>query len=436
MDVSNVVTTSTVVQDKSVSRASFGTIGIFARHTLGPAVRTYATSAAGLAAMVADGIGTGHDAYVKLSAIASQEVKPPTVKIYKRSVANAQIVTMLPVVTTEGYIYDFAVKNQSGVSTTITYTVLAAATPTSIGTALAALIDAIAGVGAVASVGTITVTPTVAGDRFFIDVPRGDLTVKDTSTDAGIATDLAAGQLLDPSFYGVLTDGYSEAEINAAAAWAQANGKLYLGLSIDTDVFTGSATDVASDMETAAYTRCGPLPTRYQSTQAHAALMGRQLAQAPGSSDWNNKTLVASADNFTDSQLGFAVGKNASLFVSIAGLGVSHNVKASSGRLFDTTRDLDWFDANLAADLFSVLVNNEKIPYSAIGKALIQAAAERRGAIAISNGVFEPGSFAVQMPADGEDDPADKAAQVLRFTWTAIKSIGVAKIAVSGTVTV
>lgn len=436
MDVSNVVTTSTVVQDKSVSRASFGTIGIFARHTLGPAVRTYATSAAGLAAMVADGIGTGHDAYVKLAAIASQEVKPPTVKIYKRAVANAQTVTLIPVITTEGYIYNFAVKNQAGVSTAITYTVLAAATATTIGTALAALIDAIAGIGAVSVTGTITVTPTVAGDRFFIDVPKGDLTVKDTSADAGIATDLAAGQLLDPAFYGVLTDGYSESEINASAAWAQANGKLYLGLTNDSDVFTGSATDVASDMQTAGYTRCGVVATRYQSTQAHAALMGRQFAQSPGSSDWNNKVLIASADNLTDSQLAFAVGKNATLFLSIAGLNVTHNAKTSQGRLYDTTRDIDWFDANLAADLFSTLVNNEKIPYSAIGKALIQASAEKRGALAVSGGVFTPGTFAVQMPIDGADDPADKAAQLLRFTWTATKSIGIAKIAVSGTVSV
>lgn len=436
MDISNVVSVSTVVQDRSVSRASFGTIGIFARHTLGPAVRTYATSAAGLAAMVSDGIGTGHDAYVKVAAIASQEVKPPTVKIYKRAAANAQTVTLIPAVTTEGYIYDFQVKIPAGTTSTITYTVLASATATTIATALAALIDPLAGIGAVASTGTITVTPTAAGDRFFIDVPKGDLTVKDNSTDAGIATDLATGQALDPDFYGVLTDGYSEAEINAAAAWAQANGKLYIGLSNDSDVFTSSTTDVASDMETAAYTRCGLVASRYQTAQAHAAMMGRQFAQSPGSSDWNNKSLIGSADNLTQTQLGHATGKNVTLFAKIGNLGLTHNAKTSGGRLYDTTRDIDWFDANLAADLLTELANNEKLPYSAVGKSVIQASTERRGATAVSGGVFTPGSFAVQMPADGADDPADKAAQLLRFTWSAQKSIGIAKIAVSGTVSV
>jgi hypothetical protein len=434
MDISNVITVNTVVQDRSASRASFGTIAIFARHTLGPAVRTYDTNPAGLAAMVADGIGTGHDAYIKLSSISSQEVKPPRVKVYRRAAANAQTVTLLPLITAEGYVYDFTVKGPSGVSSTITYTVLAAATATTIGTALAALIDALAGVGAVSVTGTITVTPTVAGDRFFIDTPRNDFTRKDTSADAGIATDLATGQALDPDFYGVLTDGYSEAEINAAAAWCQANGKLFIGLSHDTEVITSASTDVASDMETAAYTRAGVAPSAYQTTQAHAALMGRQLAQSPGSSSWNNRALVANADNFTSTQLGHATGKNATIFGVFGGVGVTHNAKTSGGRLYDTTRDLDWFDANLATDLFLVLVNNEKVPYDARGKALIQAATERRGALATTAGVFEPGTFAVQMPADGADDPADKSVQLLRFTWSAVKSVGIDKIAVSGTV--
>lgn len=436
MDISNVVSVSTVVQDRSVSRASFGTIAIFARHTLGPAVRTYNTNPAGLAAMVSDGFSTGHDAYVKLSAIASQEVKPPTVKIYKRAAANAQAVTLIPTVTTEGYIYDFSVKGPTGITTAVTYTVLAAATTTTIGTALAALIDAAAGIGAVSVTGTITVTPTTAGDRFFVDVPKGDLTVKDTSADAGIATDLATGLALDPDFYGVLTDGYSEAEINAAAAWAQANAKMYIGLTNDSDVFTSSTTDIGSDMETAAYTRAGLVASRYQTAQVHAAFMGRFFAATPGSIDMNNKALIASADNFSATQLGHAVGKNVTLFAQIAGLGLTHNAKTSGGRLYDTTRDIDSHETNLAADLLTTLVNNLKLPYSAKGKAVIQASHDRRGDLDSKAGIFTEGSYVTDYPLDGADDPADKAAQLLRVSWSAQKSIGIAKIAVSGTVSI
>lgn len=432
--ISDVISSSTLIQDASAARQSFGSIGIFCGHSLGPAVLTYATDPSGLAAMVADGFGTGHDAYVKASAIARQEVKPPRVKIFKRATANAQTKTLLPTNTVEGYVYRFRVMF-GGITTEISYTVLASATPTTIGVAIAALIDAITGVDAAASSGTITVTPTVAGNRFFIDTFGAELTVKDTSSDAGIATDLAAGQLLDPDFYAVMTDGYSEAEINAAAAWCEANKKLYVALSNDSDVFTSSSTDIASDLKAAGYHRSGVLASRKQIPNMAAALVGRQLALDPGLSDWNNKRLVGESDNLTGTEQGHAVTKRASLFLNIAGLNVTHNVKAASGRLFDTTRDIDWFESNLAADELLVLVNNEKVPFNLVGKGLVQSAAERRGTLAERAGVFNPSTFVVTMPADGDDDPADKIAQTLRFSWAAEKQIGIAKMAITGTVT-
>jgi hypothetical protein len=431
--ISDVITVSTVIQDRSASRASFGSIGIFTAHTLGPAVRTYNTDPNGLAAMVSDGFTTGTDAYAKASAVARQSIKPPKIKIYRRATANAQAVTLLPTITTKDYVYRLSV-SYGGTKTDLAYTVLAAATQSTIGTAIAALIDALPGVGATALSGTITVTPTTVGDRFQIDTNGAELTVKDTSPDAGIATDLAAGQLADPDFYGVLTDGYSEAECNAAAAWCEANAKLYVALSSDSDIFTAATTDLASDFKNAGYNRCGVFASRKQSSQMAAAMLGRQLAMDPGRSDWNNKALVGEADNLTATEQANAVTKRASLFLSIAGINVTFNVKTGSARLYDTTRDIDYFEANLAADEFTTLVNTEKMPYTAVGKGQARATAERRGALSETQGIFVPNTFRVNIPKDGADDPADKAAQLLRFSYSAEKQVGIAKMAITGTV--
>jgi hypothetical protein len=114
---------------------------------------------------------------------------------------------------------------------------------------------------------------------------------------------------------------------------------------------------------------------------------------------------------------------------------LTYNVMAASGRLFDTTRDVDWFEANLQSDELAMLVNNEKLTYDAQGKALVEASARRRGSIAEGKGVFVTGSFDVDIPKDGEDDPADKADGLLRWSWTAQKLIGMRKMAISGEVT-
>src|SRR5690606_6065036 len=154
-------------------------------------------------------------------------------------------------------VYDFAV-DAGGIVTPLQYPVPGSADDEVVATGIVALIHAVTGVDCADDVGSMTVTPTTAGDRFFLDT-NSDLVVKDISADAGIATDLAAGQALDPDFYGVVTDGYSEAEINAAAAWCEANGKEFIGLTNDTDVVTASTTDVASDFYAAGYNRCGVL---------------------------------------------------------------------------------------------------------------------------------------------------------------------------------
>jgi hypothetical protein len=174
--------------------------------------------------------------------------------------------------------------------------------------------------------------------------------------------------------------------------------------------------------------------SRSQSSQPAAALMGRQLYFDPGLSQFNNRPLVGVADNLSATERGNAIGKRCGLFENVDGVNVSTNVQCGSGRLFDTTRDVDWFEANVAAEEFLALVRNEKVPYNIIGKGIIRAAFGKIAALAESRGVFEAGSTVFVAPKDGADDPADKAASKLKHTYSAKKSVGIALIDVAGTV--
>jgi hypothetical protein len=435
--INDIVSVSTVIQDASVSRPSFGSIGFIMKHPLGPARRIYPTNPDGLAAMVSDGLTTGHPAYLKLQAINSQEVKPPQIKLYNRTTGITQTVTLTVTDVRAGFLYQWEVQLPSGTKTAQSYSVPTSGSPTltTIATAIAALITALVGVQATASVAVITVTPDTVGDLFMINTFGPEFTFKDNSADAGIATELAAAQTLDRDFYAVVTDDASEAGCNAVAAWAQANKKIYEAPSADGDILTGSTTDLASDFKLAGYTRCGVMFSRSQSSCMAAALIGRQLSFDPGKSSWNNRPLVGVADNLTATEQANAVGKRCNMFVAVSGINVSFNVTTANGRLFETTRDVDWFESEIAAAEFEALVRNEIVPYDIVGKGIVKGAFMSVAATAETNGVFIPGSTKFTAPADGADASADVAIQRLKHGWTAKKRVPVRTIDIAGVVT-
>jgi hypothetical protein len=97
--------------------------------------------------------------------------------------------------------------------------------PTAIGTGTNQLVAALAG-----SAGSRTLTLTAAAAAKFFGLrvyKRAALSIKQDHADPGIATDLAAIKLESNAWYGLITLFNSEALCNAAAAWVEANSKLY-----------------------------------------------------------------------------------------------------------------------------------------------------------------------------------------------------------------
>lgn len=411
--LSHVVGFNVVIQDAAPSRASFGTIAVLAYHELGPERLVYDTTPDGRAAMLLDGFDESHDAYRKNLAIGSQNPKVPQIKVYNRAAPNAQALTLTPTVTAEGRKYEFEF---NGV--TISHTNGASETATTICDEFRTQIAAAAAqLPNVVAAGTATLTLALddaTGERMYLkNVPRF-LTVKDTSPDAGIATDLAAALLEDPDFYGVLIDSMSEAEINAAAAWCQANGKILHAQSIDSDIVTNSTTDVASDLEAANYHYAKVWFSRDMPGQLAAAIMGRQFSRNPGSTTWENQVLSAVVpDDLTPTELTNALGKNAGFYLRFGtSTAATRNTAAASGRFLDLTRDTDWLVANSQADVFAYLLNQEKVPFTQAGIDGIEGVLRSRFQLAEDAGVLDAG-WDITLPNIADVDPADKAARRL-----------------------
>ncbi|HXU01513.1 MAG TPA: hypothetical protein VN903_10995, partial [Polyangia bacterium] len=255
--IADVISVSVTVQDSVPSEDGFGILACFA--SVGGAWtgwQTFSNDSDGLASLVLAGAAVGSAAYKMLQAAASQNPKVSKVKIFSRTTHASQTFKLSPTVLTEGYVYSLKISNGS-TTATVTHTNGASETAITIATALAAAVTS-AAVGTI--VGThsgsdvfFTISVSSGTVRFYLkDVSLG-ITVEDTSSDGGIATDLAAAVALDNDWFGLAIDTTSATEIAAAATFAEANSKVFLALSEDSAIATSSTTDIASSAKTSGY---------------------------------------------------------------------------------------------------------------------------------------------------------------------------------------
>jgi hypothetical protein len=418
MSLEDIIQVQITAQTTTVSRLGFGTPLIARLHSVYPQlVREYKS----LKAMTDDGWSVLDPAYLMATKIASQNPKPASWKIGKRSTAFTQIVRLTPIKVTTGYVYTFDVI-VAGVTTTITYTNPPASTVASIVTALTALITAVVGITAVDAVTHVTVTTDTAGalvDYVGASDEPANLGFKTVTTDPGLAADLSAIEAVDPDgWYALLLDSNSEAEINAGAAWIEARKKIFLCETSDTEVVdVGVTTDIMSDLQGFSYAR-----TAIAYSQARllnwtgAAWAGNRLPFDPGSTTWAFKTLAAVQvdTTLTGSHITVVEGKKGNVYRVIAGVPVTTFGITAAGEYIDVTQFIDWLDARIKERIFGVLVNNAKIPYTDAGVDLMrsQVLAQLNQGIAAGGLAADPAPV-VTAPKVADIDPADKANRIL-----------------------
>lgn len=252
------------------------------------------------------------------------------------------------------------------------------------------------------------------------------MTLKQDHADPGVATDLAAIKLETNEWYELLTHFNSSAYVAAAAAWVQANKKIYSPTLMDTEIITiadGTATDIAHALKAAAYSRTFPIYHPASGAMAGQAWAGRVLPDNPGSETWKFKTLAGiTVVQLTDTHLANLIAKKCNYYYAIAGVNITAEGKMSSGEYVDVVRFRDWLEARMAEAIFGALIRAEKIPYTDEGVAVIEA--EVRGVLkeGVAVGGLSPNPKpTVTVPLVASVSSNDKAARLLRnvfFTGT------------------
>jgi hypothetical protein len=211
-------------------------------------------------------------------------------------------------------------------------------------------------------------------------IDTGLLKIVQDHADPGVAADLDAIKLEDNTWYAVVNSYNSTAMGLAIAAWCEANKKLFLADTQETEaatVVTGSdSTTLMKQVKNAAYEYTPVVYHRDNGSMIAAAWDGKCLPFQPGSETWAFKTLAGvEKDVLTDTQIANLKAKSGNFYVEVGGQNFTlYGTTAGTRKYIDVLRGIDWLQADMQARVVAVLVTVAKIPFTDPGIALVEAA--------------------------------------------------------------
>jgi len=440
----SLVSLAITLESTTLSRAGYGTPAILDYNTrfTDTLVRSYGS----LAAMTTDGFATTDLAYIAATKVFSQNPKPSTLKIFRRTNAPAETMVLTPT-TAVSTTYSGTLAITGGSAQDWTYTSSATGTAATIANGLTAAIAALLSysgnlvVSGATATGVVTLTA-VTGKHFALDEISSTFSdVQDETPDVSSVANLAACEAIDSDYYGLISTSKGGPEIVALSAAIEARRKILIIGSMDKDVYNSSAlTDVAGVAKTAGYDRTAIFAQKgNHMAQGDAAIMGNWLPYTPGSETMHLKTISGvAADTYTDTQAGYLNTKNALYYKTVANVNVLLWGKVASGEYLDVVRFIDWLYSNIQEDVFVLVSSNSKIPFTDAGVAQVEGIIRAVLARGISvGGLAASPAPNVIVPLVADVATADKAARNLTpITFTATLAGAIHITSITGTVSV
>lgn len=443
--LSSQVSLTITVDSLGVARAGFGT-ALVVSHTATwlERSRTYTD----LAGVTAD-FDAGTPEYIAASALFAQSPHPEQIIIGRAALAPTQVyeIDVSSVVNSTKYAVN-VIATGATASNPLTYTSDSSATNDEI---VAGLVTALNGVSSknytAAATGTagsqvVTVTATAAADWFSIEILDPTLlAIKQTHTDPGIATDLAAIQVENDTWYALHTMYNSKAYVLAAAAWIETQSKIYLVDVNETQAITvavgSSPTDTLYALFALTYNRTAGSYYPSPAAMFSAAWLGRVLPDDPGSATWKFKTLAGiAAVNLTSTHETNLRARKANCYETIAGVNKTWEGTVAGGTFgfIDTTRGLDWLSDDMTKGVYGAMSGSEKVPYTNAGLALVRNEIKASLKRAFGMGIIND-DYVIEMPSISSISSSDKALRRLpNVKWSASLQGAIHEVVISAVV--
>ncbi len=287
------------------------------------------------------------------------------------------------------------------------------------------------------------VTGSAAGNWFALEAvnPGVDLKTAQIHADPGVATDLNAIVVEQSDWYALVTTFNSKLYVEAAAAWTESNGRVYIPDVVDSDSIklAQGGGDTLDALNTLAYNRTAGLYHPRPAEMAAAAWFGRVLPLDPGQDDWKWKVLAGvSPVKLTSTDRANLRAKHANAITSVAKKAITWEGTVAGGNLsfIDVTRGLDWIQDDMSKAVFGAFVGADKVPYDNAGIGVVEN--EIRGSIkrATNQGILSPDfEPIVLVPRVADVSSSDKALRNLpNVKWNAQLAGAIHKVVIAGTV--
>lgn len=417
-DLDNVVEVTVTADGTPLSRQGFGTMAIVTAQGAGAlAVETFTSLAA-----VGTAYGVDSPRYRSAQAAFSQSPRPKRIKFIDTTLAVAQSVDVVVQAATDGTVTSLKVYYHDGTTATFSQTA-SSQTTTQIATALAASISSGSTiVSASGSGATITITNDTDGQVFFVEMLTNLDAYDDNTADPGYAAQLTSALTLDADWYGLCVDVNSEAIVDAVAAWAEANEKLFIACVADGRELGASGT-IGSGLVSSAYERTALLWHSRPWQYAGVAWMAARLVDPDqGQQTWAFATLAGiTVDEITPTQRGYLDGDRTNFYVELAGRNVVLSSSSTlpgggfvaSGEWIDVVHGTDWLRVRIQEDIATLVLNAGKLPYTQGGIDAVGAALSRRLKQAERLGFLLADSSSVSVPNLADVSAGDRQARIL-----------------------
>jgi hypothetical protein len=224
-------------------------------------------------------------------------------------------------------------------------------------------------------------------------------------------------------FYAVSTSARQMLAQQQVAQWVQGNKKLCIIGTGDMSVINEETGDIAAWAKlnnldrviTFFHPDCGLDDDGYVKPDdpiPEAAYFGKMLTKHPGSPTWKFKGLQAVPTyELDEGQFTRAMGKNATVYCSVADVPMTSEGTTASGEFIDVIHGCDWLEARIQALIFAKLVEMDKVPYTNAGIQIIVGEL-RRG---LDEGVKRQilATYDIGYPDAGEVSKLEKGKRIL-----------------------
>lgn len=230
----------------------------------------------------------------------------------------------------------------------------------------------------------------------------------------------------DSDFYGIALASRAEEDILAMAEWAESNEKLF-GTATAADGAKNSeiTNDIGSQLQAKNYYRTFWFYHALAATEyPECAIMARCFSINPGGETWANKQLSSiTTDSLSETEALAVQGKNGNTFEPFRNISITQNGKVAAGEWIDVIRFRDWLTEEIKVNVFNLLINRDKVPYTDAGIAAIEAAIRSALTLGQTRGGIAPTEyddtgnknlgFTVSVPLASTISPNQKAQRIL-----------------------